>query len=127
MKAFFSKLDYWTLEPHDKLIASHASRAADRAVDVEVADRHFTKTQVPGTTYWCLADLRKTYVLYVRGTTEPVVLALEGRSATKWATEQFDPRTGARRSISGPIAVDGRFAYRAPNTKDWIVIVRMAN
>ena len=54
VKQFFSGMEYWKLEPHDDWVSSSATRTADRATRVELADEHLIPiTQAPATTYWC--------------------------------------------------------------------------
>lgn len=126
VKKFFSSIEYWKLEPHDELVTSRAARTADRVTQVELGDRRLNMMQAPATTYWCLAEPGKIYIAYVRGTTEPVTIALDGRGASAWQAEQFDPRTGARKSLTAPAAGSDRYEYRAPDAQDWLVVVRTA-
>lgn len=119
LKAFFTTLDFEKLQPHDALVTSAAPRTADRGNAIGV-NRDGEKTQAPLTTYWCLADPGKYYVVYVRGTTEPVTLALGSLNAA--IAEQFDPRTGARQPLPAPVS--DRYQYRPPDAQDWVFVIR---
>lgn len=133
VKSFFTSLDYWKLTPHDALVTSSAPRTADRSSRVEASDIHVTNTRAPATTYWCLAEPGKTYVVYVRGSTEPLHLALSAPAAsTRWRAEQFNPRTGARQPLTAPASAalatsSGQpFLYHPPDAQDWLLVVRAA-
>lgn len=126
VKNFFSALDRWTLEPHDELVTGAVARSADRASKVGPDDLQVAKVQAPATTYWCLANPEKTYVVYVRGTSQPVTLTLGSNQARAWRAEQFDPRTGARRPLAAPAAGGLPYEFRPPDAQDWLVIVQAA-
>lgn len=124
VKQFFASLDYWKLAPHDELLSSPAARTADRASKIEVNEVMVTNTRAPATTYWCLADPGKTYVVYVRGTTDPVTLQFSPSGVGAWRAEQFDPRTGRRQPLAALAAGRANFAYHSPDAQDWLVVLR---
>ncbi|MCX8038163.1 MAG: DUF4038 domain-containing protein [Candidatus Sumerlaeia bacterium] len=112
IKQLFEALEWWKLEPHDELIRCAAPRGKDR--------KELNVTVPPETTYWCLADPGRLYVLYVRGLNDPVELTLpEGKQA--WRIRQFDPRTGDWKDLK--MAEGKTFAYRPPDVQDWVVMV----
>jgi hypothetical protein len=121
VKEFFTALDYWTLEPHDEMLACAAPRGEDRSPRDRPDQVTGKMLLAPATTYWCLAAPGRTYVVYVRGTTEPVALALPA-AAGGWRAERFDPRTGARAPLPAPIG-GGSFEFRAPDAQDWLAVV----
>ncbi len=124
IKMFFSGLDYAQLEPHDELIGSAAARTADRGTRPNTNDVQPGNTRVPATTYWCLANPGKTYVVYVRGTTQPVTLELAAASAHRWQAERFDPRTGARQAVTAPATGASSYKFTPPDAQDWLVVLR---
>jgi hypothetical protein len=120
VKQFFGSLEYWKLEPHDELLACEAPRTEDRATQVEVGDRHVTRTQAPATTYWCLANPGRTYVVYVRGTKSPVEVKVS--KADAWKATRFDPRTGRSEPATLQMA-SGRAKVQAPDDQDWVFVI----
>jgi hypothetical protein len=120
VKQFFGSLEYWKLDPHDELLACEAPRTEDRATQVEVGDRHVTRTQAPATTYWCLADPGRTYVVYVRGTKSPVEVKVS--KADAWKATRFDPRTGRSEPATLQMA-SGRAKVQAPDDQDWVFVI----
>lgn len=125
LKTFFESIDYWQLEPHDEWLTSPVSRSTDRVSRVETGDVHTTTTRAPETTYWCLADPQDCYVLYVRGTTQPLTLSLRGAAKQRWQVEQHDPRTGVSKSLGALEAGADTFTYRSPDPGDWVVTLRV--
>lgn len=121
VKRLFTRLEYWLLQPADELITSAAPRSADRAARVELEDRHLTITQVPATTYWCLATPGRTYVAYVRGLAEPFRLELPAGAA--WKAERFDPRTGRTENVACTVEGGGA-TLLPPDEQDWVYVVR---
>ncbi len=112
IKQFFEALEWWKLQPHDELLRCATPRGKDR--------KELKMTAPPETTYWCLADPRRMYAVYVRGLNEPVKLTLADGSEV-WRARQFDPRTGAWKDLKPG---DGKtFAYRPPDMQDWVVLV----
>jgi hypothetical protein len=62
----------------------------------------------------------------VRGTTQPVKLALGKQGTRKWQAERFDPRNGARHPL--PVSEGDResFEFQPPDTQDWLVVLQNA-
>lgn len=121
VKQFFDGLDYWKLEPHDGALSSAAPRTGDRATRVELTDSHLTLTQAPATAYWGLAEAGRTYVVYMRGTTQPVEVA--GVTGSGWKASRFDPRTGMSEEVA--LAIEGGNArLAAPDARDWVFLLR---
>lgn len=124
VKRILESLEYWRLEPHDELLASGAPRTADRATQVEVGDRHVTRTQAPATTYWCLADPGRTYLVYVRGTTLPVRVTIAPGGTMK--ATRHDPRDAAAENV--PVTINsGNATLMPPDERDWVFVLRSAN
>lgn len=117
VKQFFTTLEYWKLEPADDALSCPAARTADRASRVELGDSHLTITQAPATAYWCLAEKGKAYVVYVRGTTQPVTVA--GVAGSEWKAKRFDPRTGQSEDVAVSMEA-GNAKLTAPDERDWV-------
>lgn len=113
LKTLFAGLGWWKLEPHDELLSCITPRGRDRS--------HLNRVAPPETTYRCLADPGRTYVLYVRGLSEPVKLALAS-PGEGFRTRQWNPRTGEFTSIQCE-PDNGGFSYRPPDGQDWVVVV----
>jgi hypothetical protein len=113
LKKFFEQLEWWKLVPADELISSEVRRGLER-----LGERGL---RPPATTYWAMAAPGETYVLYVRGTTQPVELAL-GARPQRFRIRQFNPRTGQFRSL-GEQPVPARYKYQAPDQQDWVVLL----
>jgi hypothetical protein len=113
LKNLFTGLHWWTLEPHDELLLCQTPRGRDRS--------HLNRVAPPETTYWCLAEPGRTYVLYVRGLSEPVGLALASPGGGLGA-RQWNPRTGEFTAIQFK-PDNGRFSYHPPDAQDWLVVV----
>ncbi len=113
IRPFFEQLDYWTLEPHDELLRCGTSRGKD--------GKESGHTAPPQTTYWCLAEPGRQYVLYARGVTQPVELALDKPTPALSAT-LFNPRTGETKSLGH---TEGeRYSFTPPDEHDWVVVLR---
>ena len=123
VKSLFSSLEYWRLEPHDEFVSSPEPRGGDRASRIEVAGRQVPRTQAPATTYWCLAEPGRTYVIYLRGLSSPVATRVAANREA-WATEQFDPRTGERTVLILKPSDEGQLVYQPPDTRDWVLLIR---
>lgn len=121
VRQFFTRLDYWRLEPHDELLSCAVARGADRENRADAAARLPARTRAPATTYWCLSDADRTHLVYVRGTREPVRLAVAAGRA--WRTVRFDPRTG--QSVDAPATpVPEGLALLPPDERDWVFLVQ---
>ncbi len=123
IKSFFSELEYWKLEPRDQLLSCEQNRTADRWSQLKLGDRTSNLRTAPETTYWCLTDLDKTYVVYVRGITKPVNLELAKGGLHSWRVELFDPRSGTRSSMPPPASHSLSYSFHPPDAQDWIVVV----
>lgn len=123
VKAFFTRLEYWKLEPHDELVACATPRGEDRKGQSGVAGRGAATLRVPETTYWCLAEPDRSYAVYVRGTRAPVTLRIAGGAGTNWKAERFDPRSGRSAAVPGSVQ-DGVLSLTAPDEQDWVFVVR---
>lgn len=123
IKSFFSALEYWKLEPRDQLLSCEENRTADRWSQLKLGDRTSNLRTAPETTYWCLTDLDKTYVVYVRGITKPVNLELAKGGLHSWRVELFDPRSGTRSSMPPPASHSLSYSFHPPDAQDWIVVV----
>lgn len=113
MKQFFTGLSWWKLQPHDELLRCKTPRGADT--------KHLGCVAPPATTYWCLAEPGRQYVVYVRGLSEPVDLTL-APNATAAKVRQWNPRTGQ----FAPLDLkpqSGRLSYRPPDKEDWALLV----
>jgi hypothetical protein len=111
----FTDLEWWKLAPHDELLSCETPRGKDRKELGQVAP--------PTTTYWCLAEPGRQYVVYLRGLKAPVSLKIEG-SSKGWSMEQINPRTGERHKLKANDE-DGSFRYTPPDEEDWVVLLMM--
>ena len=75
----------------------------------------------PVTTYWAMATPGETYLVYVRGMTEPIELEL-GSRPRRFAIREFNPRNGDFRRV-GEQEVSGKYTYRATDANDWVVLL----
>ncbi len=119
VREFFTSFEYWKLESHDGVLTCTVPRGDDR-ID-ETGGRGGASIRAPAQTYWCLAEPRRTYVVYVRGLTEPLWLRLAG--GMRWHAQRLDPRTGERQVV--PLGFGPRGAQLVPPDKqDWVFVVR---
>lgn len=109
LKKFFGALAYWQFIPADRQLRTTQPRGEDRNHRIEPS-RPGARARViprpPVTTYWALQIPGETYVIYARGLTAPLTLALEGIGG-KFAIRQFNPRTGASADLDAQIAAEG--------------------
>lgn len=115
IKRLFEELDWPRLTPADGLVSCPQPRTADRGTEGR-------DVRPPALTYWALAEPGETYVLYVRGTGQPVELAL-GARARRFRAREFNPRTGEWRTL-GEAEVRGVYRYQPPGADDWVVVLR---
>ncbi len=121
VKELFSRLPYWQLDPHDELLASPDTRSPDRVTRTTIGDRATTLIRAPATTYWCLAEPGRNYLVYVRGTQAPLTLAVAARSA--WNVLRCDPRTGA--TASTLVTAEGaHLRLQVPDEQDWVFAIQ---
>jgi hypothetical protein len=113
VKQVFSGLAWWQLEPHDELLRCSTARTNDT--------RELKRTRPPRTTYWCLAQAQRQYLLYLRGVRKSVTLSLEDTSVALRA-RQFNPRTGEFIDLKGSVP-QRDYAYLPPDAEDWIVVL----
>ncbi|MGC9350190.1 MAG: DUF4038 domain-containing protein [Anaerolineae bacterium] len=119
LASFFRSAAYWRLEPHNELLSADVERSEDRG-DPRFEDRLINGRPAPPLcAYWCLAEPGSQYVVYVRGTTEPITLDLASVNAPLTA-QQFNPRTGAWKDLA-PHTPGEAFVYTPPDAEDWIV------
>jgi len=113
IKKAFTGLDWWKLASHDELLKCSKARGNDRHELNHIAP--------PVTTYWCLAEPGKQYILYARGLAQSLELSL-GPAATSLKAQQFNPRTGESKILDFA-PHDGRFEYQPPDEQDWVVVL----
>jgi hypothetical protein len=121
VKTFFTSLDWWKLAPHDELLLCPTPRSADRSGLVEVNGRQQERVQAPATTYWCLAEPGREYVIYTRCLKAPLTVEL-GEAPTRLQATQFDPRSGQRTELS-PATVRHEFQFLPPDEQDWLLVL----
>jgi len=97
VKTLFTGLDWWTLEPHDALLAG------------------------PGLRY-CLARIGAQYVAYVRGAGGPLALSLGGAPAGIYDVRLFDPRAGAFSDLPAYAGM-GPAMLTPPDDRDWVFVL----
>lgn len=123
IKSFFSAIEYWKLEPHDHLLSCEANRTADRQSLSKLGERTANLRTAPTTTYWCLTDLEKTYVVYVRGTTKSVNLDLGKSGRHSWHIDLFNPRNGSWKTMPPLTATRQSYSFSPPDDQDWIAVL----
>jgi hypothetical protein len=96
LKAFFTALPWWLMEPHDELL---------------------TRSGSAGYAY-CLAEPGSTYAVYTVGC-GGARLTLAGGAFT---AARLDPRTGETTPLPGP--ADSSVELPAPDAQDWVFLVR---
>jgi hypothetical protein len=113
VRRVFLPTQWWKLKAQDGLLTCTAPRGEE--------GREFERIVPPATTYWCLAEPGKQYIVYARGLKTPVTVTLEG-SAGSYSAMQFNPRSGERKDL-GSVAGKDRYEYRPPDEQDWVVIL----
>ena len=102
LKAFFTSLDWWLLEPHDELCRASGGFA------------------------YCLADSGVVHVVYCAGSrgAELTIGAGEakGPASESYVASRFDPRTGESTQLPSPSG--GSVWLEAPDARDWVFLVR---
>jgi hypothetical protein len=121
---FFSKLEWWKLQPHDHWISSSTPRSSDREVRVgrNTGSRR-TLLRPPETAYWLLAEPGRQYVAYVRGLTKKVTIELGPDAVGVSKVLLFDPRIGETRNIIKDSPSKGRFEWLPPDAGDWVLFL----
>ena len=98
MKAFFTSIEWWKLNPADSLV---------------------TGTGI----HYCLSELGRQYVVYVRGVRDSVILKF-GSPATKiYSVRCFDPREGVWTSLSKHVSCTP-LILQPPDDDDWIFYIQ---
>jgi hypothetical protein len=113
VRRVFLPLAWWKLEPHDEWLSCSTLRGKE--------GQQFGRVVPPKTTYWCLAEPGRQYIVYARGLAEPLTLAVDTAAGPLTAV-RFDPRSGERR-ILGTVASQDRFEFRPPDEQDWVVLL----
>jgi hypothetical protein len=150
LKKFFAGVEYWKLIPADPQFTSRTARGRDRTETLESrsgGSRVRRIVRPPVCTYWALQTPGALYVLYVRGLTQPATFVIEGVGGI-YQVERFDPRTGETITLapctfpeqvdqakgmaaavspaSSSIQLTNRFTFTAPDTQDWVYVLRRA-
>lgn len=113
VRRVFLPLEWWKLEPHDELLTCNKPRGKE--------GEEFGRMTPPATTYWCLAEPGRQYILYCRGLTNSVQLQIDPKAGPLTAT-RFNPRTGERAAIVAA-ASEGVFKFQPPSEEDWVVLL----
>ena len=110
--SFFARTQWWKLAPHDELLTCETRRGRD--------SQELGRIAPPQTTYWCLAEPGRQYLVYFRGLRSPLILALETKTAA-WMAVRINPRTNEQVALA---AIDGdRLDIRPPDDQDWVVLI----
>ena len=91
---FFTALQWWLLEPRDELVKADGGYA------------------------YCLADLGKTYVVYVVGSKGAELKLADG----KYSLSRYDPRTDRSTTLPASAAAPARLT--TPDAQDWVFLVK---
>jgi len=113
MRRVFLPLSWWKLQSHDELLSCEMPRGKE--------GKEFNQVVPPATTYWCLADVGRTYVVSYRGLTAPLHLNLEG-SQGSLAVMQFNPRNGERKLLAKASGSEP-YEIRPPDEQDWVILL----
>ncbi len=113
---FLSKFKWWKLEPHDDWISSAESRTSDRSV--RIGPRSLLSP--PMRTYWLLAEPGRSYVAYVRGLKDKVIIKLNSSADGIGRARLLDPRTGRSRPVEVKIS-RGSCEWSPPDEQDWVL------
>jgi hypothetical protein len=113
IRKFFEQTEWWKLVPADELVSSPAARGSERPAERGI--------RPPATTYWAMANPGETYLLYVRGTTQPLDFSL-GARPRHFRIREFNPRTGQFRDL-GEQEVRGSYRCQPPDEQDWIILL----
>ncbi|HYO84468.1 MAG TPA: DUF4038 domain-containing protein [Bryobacteraceae bacterium] len=116
LKRFFETLEYWHLTPADEALASKVPRQNDRTW------KDGRGRRPPSATYWALAHPGRTYVVYARGTAEPIEVDL-GARPREYRIRRFDPRAGTFADVSTE-TVQGRYTWTPPDVQDWVLVLQ---
>ena len=120
IERFFTELEWWNLVPADQALTSKAQRTGDRD-EPAIPGKQDRKQRAPATTYWAMQNPGKTYVLYVRGTTEPVTLETGARKLV-YSVRQYNPGAGTYTDLRQTKAID-EYVYTPPSNGDWVVLL----
>ncbi|MEW6305284.1 MAG: DUF5060 domain-containing protein [Verrucomicrobiota bacterium] len=112
IKRLFTSLDWWKLVPHDELVSCATKRGGDTQELKQVAP--------PKTTYWCLAEPGRVYMIYARGVTEPLLVDVKEASLK---ASLFNPRTGETTAATVERR-EGKLQIKLPDAEDWVVLIR---
>ncbi|MBP8259692.1 MAG: DUF4038 domain-containing protein [Verrucomicrobia bacterium] len=114
VKRLFTTFDWWKLEPQDDALSCAAPRGTE--------GKEFGRITPPRVAYWCLAELGRQYVIYVRGLAQAVELEIPA-AARLSSCQLFNPRTGELKSL--PLPADAnRYQFVPPDDQDWLVAIR---
>jgi hypothetical protein len=123
IKKFFESIDFTALTPADELLSSGVPRGGDRQSRETLPDgRPLNILRPPAATYWALSDFSNTYVVYLRGLSEPVNLYLGARPG-KFTMRWFNPRTGEYTETKSQ-DIGSEYSMRPPDTSDWVVLLQ---
>jgi hypothetical protein len=111
--AFFERLAWWKLDPHNELLSAAEAPTEERTIHGRPAP--------PERAYWCLAEPGAQYVLYARGMASEVSLDLDA-PAGDYAVWQYDPRTSICQALGVQQGITS-FAYSPPDERDWVVVL----
>jgi len=111
VRRVFLPTPWWKLQPHDDLLACETPRGKE--------GKEFERLTPPATTYWCLADPGRQYLIYARGLSAAVKVDLK---AGPLSAMQFNPRTGERKDL-GSNSGKEIFEFRPPDEQDWVVLL----
>ena len=83
-------------------------------------------TAPPEVAYWVLAEVGRRYVLYVRGVTAPLRLALGAGAVDPLRVTRLDPKSGQTETLEAVPARVGVLGHTPPDGRDWVVVLRAA-
>ena len=117
VKTFFTDRDWTTLEPADHLVSSDTARSEDASHENGIR-------RPPVSTYWAMTNGKGEYVVYLRGLTSDVNLAVLEEAEKVYRVRRFDPRTGEYLEL-GRVLGEERLAIEPPDDRDWVYSVTL--
>jgi hypothetical protein len=112
VKRLFADMEWWKLAPHDELLTCETPRGSE--------GREFSRVVPPATTYWCLAEPEKQYLVYFRGLTAPLHLSLAG--GRRLQATLLNPRTGEQSKVAPSSGEE--YIIRPNDDHDWVVLLQ---
>ncbi len=99
VKKILTNMEWWKLQPNDGLLSGSGTR-------------------------YCLAEIGRQYLAYVRGNSGTNSLSLGGAPSATYAVQRFDPRNGTYTSLADYTGT-GPVTLAPPDSQDWIFALKV--